>query len=1120
MRGYYKFSLWLLLFVFTWLAASYDAAADVDRDKNKRSIQASANKTLGVGNCNTGTASADLDINNVRARLYNTGGLFWKGAGPLYNVPKGTQGNSIFASGIWLGGLVNGELRFAGSTYGPYEFWPGPLDENGNPPADCSVYDRMFKVSREDIIRYEETGEATSDMLDWPWQLGAPVIDGDGNPNNYDLAAGDRPAIIGDQSIWWVMNDMGNAHNWGNTAPIGVEVQVMAFAFKRADALNNTTFYKYKIINKGGSRLENAYFGIWSDPDLGNAGDDFVGSDTLRGIGYVYNGDDFDEGADGYGDRPPALGYDYFQGPLVNNDGVDNDGDGEVDEPDERIAMSRFVYYNNDATVQGNPGDAQGAYKYLQGLWLDNTPMTEGGSGYGGTKPTRFMFPGTPEASACIDKYWSEENTLPQEECKRNTPADRRFLMSSGPFVIEPGDAQEIIFGIVWAQAGDRLSSVAAMRRDDALAQAAFDANFELPGPPDAPRVTASTFDGTAILKWTNPPSSNNYLESYDVENPFLKDLDVPDKTYTFEGYKVYQYSSPNDQRGTLIATYDVKNGVTVVVDDAFDEDTGAPIKVVTAKGSDSGVRHSIVFQNLTNYQDYYYGVQAYAYNEFSTPKVVDGPVTRITVRPTRVDARNGGMVIHKEALNTTLVGEKTGKGGGTATARVVDPTQVTGDTYKVEFYELELADGSTIVTYDITNTNTGRKIIDGRDFANRTGKAVPQVEDVVVDEGLSWTVVGPPPAPLEIDPGDYAFVEVVGPGGFDPCGPDAVSTFGCDQVGGNFLYPSFNGTGQYVMWHQGAGPEAVIGNFAPNDFEIRFTGHTGGDSLNSGSWGVNLFTSDVVLWVPYEVWNIGPTGPFGDNDPSDDQRLIPVQYSPGGGETEFAYGETEDPFGIGGNGSTDRVYAYPGDYDGWVNFIQSLGIGNGDAAPWPDYAAFFDFSHGRPIQRIIFVDATGDPNVKHPGDLGPATPDNVGPVIRFYTTKPNLPGDVFTVNTADYAAETGRTDVLKNALDEIGITPNPYKGASAYETTNVKDVARFTNMPEQATIRIFTLDGTLIRTIIKNSPENWIDWDLRTEEGLPIASGIYLIHVEVPNVGSKVIKFGVVKKRIQLDLL
>ena len=72
------------------------------------------------------------------------------------------------------------------------------------------------------------------------------------------------------------------------------------------------------------------------------------------GLGYCYNGDDNDEGSQGvsagYGENPPAIGVDFFRGPLADaNDGIDNDRDGEFDEEGEQIIMSKFVYYNNTA---------------------------------------------------------------------------------------------------------------------------------------------------------------------------------------------------------------------------------------------------------------------------------------------------------------------------------------------------------------------------------------------------------------------------------------------------------------------------------------------------------------------------------------------------------------------------------------------------------------------------------------------------------------------------------------------------------------------------------------------------------------------------------------------------
>ncbi len=142
----------------------------------------------------------------------------------------------------------------AAATYSDWEFWPGPLDENGNPPADCSAYDRIYLVSREDLRRYDQAGSAATDLAEWPWELGAPVVDGDGNPDNYDLAAGDRPDILGDQMAWWVMNDAGNLHLTSEAPPMGLEVHVSAFAFERDDVIGNTTFYRYDLVYKGAAR--------------------------------------------------------------------------------------------------------------------------------------------------------------------------------------------------------------------------------------------------------------------------------------------------------------------------------------------------------------------------------------------------------------------------------------------------------------------------------------------------------------------------------------------------------------------------------------------------------------------------------------------------------------------------------------------------------------------------------------------------------------------------------------------------------------------------------------------------------------------------------------------------
>lgn len=131
--------------------------------------------------------------------------------------------------------------------------------------------------------------------------------------------------LKGDQTIWWVFNDMGNTHTETLGQPIGLEIRAQAFAFATNDRINDMTFYSYEIINRSTYELRETYFSQWVDPDLGNPKDDYVGCDVRRGLGYCYNGTKTDlAGAGSYSGIPPAVGIDFFQGPYMDPDGKDN----------------------------------------------------------------------------------------------------------------------------------------------------------------------------------------------------------------------------------------------------------------------------------------------------------------------------------------------------------------------------------------------------------------------------------------------------------------------------------------------------------------------------------------------------------------------------------------------------------------------------------------------------------------------------------------------------------------------------------------------------------------------------------------------------------------------------
>ena len=111
--------------------------------------------------------------------------------------------------------------------------------------------------------------------------------------------------------------------------------------------------------------------------------------------------------------------------------GLDNDGDGEIDEDGEQIIMSKFVYYNNDFSEHGNPEEAIHYYNYLKGIWKDGQNMTYGGTGWEAGNPLcNYMF--SDDTDPNFTEPWTEITA-------GNDPADRRFLQSAGPFSLEPG---------------------------------------------------------------------------------------------------------------------------------------------------------------------------------------------------------------------------------------------------------------------------------------------------------------------------------------------------------------------------------------------------------------------------------------------------------------------------------------------------------------------------------------------------------------------------------------------------------------------------------------------------------------------------------------------------------
>lgn len=459
-----------------------------------------------------------LDTNDVDAMFHANGLISYNTAGsggPYFQIPRSadhTSPSPLFSASMWIGGVdSSGTLRLAAERFEQMglDYFPGPLGTNASiTPATSAQFDQVWKVDQSDVDRqlayfhclYDPNCDTQAEFpgytvpasfFSWPahgdMSLGqaydlAPFIDFDGD-GNYNPEHGDAPCISGDQALFAIYNDMLQPHTESGGDQIGLEVHMMPFAFASdVQAIDQTIFIRYRLINRGPHTLHDTYVGIWNDFDLGGASDDFVGCDAGRSLFYVYNGDSIDEPANGhpgYGLYPPAFGEVFLQGPLMDPDGTDNSdtlslpgyngtdfNDSVVD--NERLGMSYFLYHNNAGGASGDPDGAQAYYGYLRGQWQDGTPLTYGGNGYSSDSTAthaHYMFPGDSDSlgvgtNGLVMPPWTETTA-------GNAPEDRRGMASMGPFTFAPGQEEVIVVAYVYARAlsGDLYASVHALQQ-------------------------------------------------------------------------------------------------------------------------------------------------------------------------------------------------------------------------------------------------------------------------------------------------------------------------------------------------------------------------------------------------------------------------------------------------------------------------------------------------------------------------------------------------------------------------------------------------------------------------------------------------------------------------------
>ncbi len=716
--------------------------------------------------CIAGKTQTELKLNNVRTRILTDGDMWWDLANAKYEVPKGSNSMAQFAGSLWFGGYHNGALRISAMTYrqNGVDFWPGPLNpaDQSADPTTCTQYDRHYTFNRADVDNFyaywKQYGSASPSTPNWikdypgnydygiwstisdnstlitsagaPLTINylAPYYDNNGD-GNYNFSDGDYPnynvsgahvnrgecvrKLFGDQTVFWVFNDKGAKHSETGGASIGVEIRAQAFEFATGDELNSMSFYNYEVINWSSDVLDSTYFTVWDDCDLGNYQDDYIGCDVKRGLGYQYNGDNYDEdggGLTGYHDKLPALGCDFFQGPYADlGDKIDNDRDSCIDcswpigsdgrpchtcapIPDnvlpEQIIMSRFTYYTNTGDPQtGNPSQnaPQQYYNFMNGKWRNNTKMTYGGSGLTQTnQQCSFLFPGISDPYGWGLGYQPGAAPIPAgnfgakgwtQKQGNVVKADMRFLQSCGKFTLKPGAVNYVTYGMPFARSNsaDNEAPIPLLQTADDKAQALFDNCFKVLDGPDAPDLTVQEISNQLLFTISNNPYvSNNYeAKRYQEADPTIQpvgSIPNPDQLYRFQGYMIYQLKdetvSPSDLYNTdkarLVFQCDIKDGVKQLINYNGDPTLGT-VPQLMVSGANAGIQNSFVISQdkfasadprMVNFKNYYFMAISYAYNNYLT-YVPD-------VAPTAGYDTTGGIhVVFNDPTSGDLNGQK-----------------------------------------------------------------------------------------------------------------------------------------------------------------------------------------------------------------------------------------------------------------------------------------------------------------------------------------------------------------------------------------------------------------------------------------------------------------------------
>lgn len=460
----------------------------------------------------------------------------------------------LFSGGFAMSGY-SGDIMWTNavmSSFRVQDYLPGKV---GNSPQDPK--NKIYRVRLID----EPFGESWHEWKD-AVSLGADFWDGDkdgefnpvdkNNNGKWDIDE-DRPDFIGHEMVWCVYNDGVDPwlRRFNDVNPQMIDIQQSVFVFNDNSIMQNSVFIRYRIINRNPEveEMDSVYFGIWTDPDIGEYYDDLVGCDTILNIGYTY-GNKFDS----IFTIPPAFFTALLQGPTVSIPGetfIDNNENGFFDlntDPSMSTAYnikgikgkeiifgsknlhpSSFTHFFQLHPSPTDPNTKEEWRRLLKGYDKFGTLIN----------PCTWSFGDVYNidcASVNPFFYYSGDPTVPYGWIN-NTPVDQRMLLSTGPFKLKKNEPQDIIVGYIVVRGASALESVSRGKKIVKYITAEFKRNFSIAidyGIDSMETVTAPAYDFRLYQNYPNPFNPNTVIR-YSIK----KDSKVKLKIYNSIGQEI-----------------------------------------------------------------------------------------------------------------------------------------------------------------------------------------------------------------------------------------------------------------------------------------------------------------------------------------------------------------------------------------------------------------------------------------------------------------------------------------------------------------------------------------------------------------------------------------------------